>query len=268
MKRIRIILLLLLLLFSPLNLNAQTNRFSYSLGSSAGYITPGQVPFWLRSNQFGNIPIDNASLSLFGAIHKDYNKSRTRIFDWGASAEGRANIGDRSNLILIEGYAKVRISIFEIRAGRSKEITGLCDTSLSCGSFSVSGNTPGIPKVQISIPEFYSLPFFGRLFAFKGNFSHGWIGKASMNMDSTILRVGTYLHQLSLYGRFGKPEWKVKLYGGFNHQVLWGNEKESYGPGYAFSPLKTYLYVIRGGTYIDGNTCLLYTSPSPRDRTR
>ena len=253
---IRIRIILLLLLFSPLNLNAQTNRFSYSLGSSAGYITPGQVPFWLRSNQFGSVPLDNASLSFIGVVHKDYNKSRTRIFDWGASAEGRAYIGDKSNLILIEGYAKARISIFEIRAGRSKEITGLCDTSLSCGSFSVSGNAPGIPKAEISIPEFYSLPFFGRLFAFKGNFSHAWIGKASMNMDSTILRVGTYLHQSSLYGRFGKPEWKVKLYGGFNHQVLWGNEKESYGPGYAFSPLKTYLYVIRGGTYIDGNTRL------------
>src|SRR5664280_115707 len=233
MKRIRIILLLLLLLFSPLNLNAQTNRFSYSLGSSAGYITPGQVPFWLRSNQFGNIPIDNASLSLFGAIHKDYNKSRTRIFDWGASAEGRANIGDRSNLILIEGYAKVRISIFEIRAGRSKEITGLCDTSLSCGSFSVSGNTPGIPKVQISIPEFYTLPILGKLFAFKGNYAHGWVGKTPfLNLDTILLNPRTYIHQKSLYGRFGKPEWKWKLYGGFNHQVLWGDEKFTYGNNY------------------------------------
>jgi hypothetical protein len=254
MKKIRIFLFLLL--FSLPTINAQKKSFSCYLGSSAGYITPGHVPFWLRSNQFGSIPPDNASLSLFGAIHKDYDKSRTRIFDWGASVEGRANLGDKSNLTLIEGYAKVRISIFEIRAGRSKEIMGLCDTSLTSGSWAISGNALGIPKVQISIPEFYSLPFFGRLFAFKGNFAHGWIGEASMNMDSTILRVGTYLHQSSLYGRFGKPEWKVKLYGGFNHQVLWGNEKESYGPGYAFSPLKTYLYVIRGGTYIDGNTRL------------
>ena len=155
MIRIRIILLLLLFLFSPLNLNAQTNRFSYSLGSSAGYITPGQVPFWLRSNQFGSVPIDNASLSLFGAIHKDYNKSRTRIFDWGASVVGRANLGDKSNLTLIEGYAKVRISIFEIRAGRSKEIMGLCDTSLTSGDWAVSGNALGIPR---AFPETAQAP--------------------------------------------------------------------------------------------------------------
>ncbi len=104
---------------------------------------------------------------------------KQRIFDWGVSIEGRGNIGDRSNFTIIEGYAKVRISIFEIRAGRSKEIMGLCDTSLSSGALAVSGNALGIPKVQISIPEFYSLPIFGKLFAFKGNYAHGWIGKTS-----------------------------------------------------------------------------------------
>jgi hypothetical protein len=245
MKRIRIILFLLL--FSLPNINAQKNGFSYDLGSSAGYITPGHVPFWLRSNQFGSIPIDNASLSLIGAIHKDYDKSRTRIFDWGASVEGRANIGDKSNFTLIEGYAKVRLSIFEIRAGRSKEIMGLCDTSLSSGAWAVSGNALGIPKVQISIPEFYTLPILGKLFAFKGNFAHGWIGKTPfMNLDSNLLYPRTYIHQKSLYGRFGKPEWKWKLYGGFNHQVLWGSEKYTYGDSFTLSPFMTYLYVITG----------------------
>ena len=68
---------------------------------------------------------------------------RISIFDWGASFEGRANLGQGSNLILIEGYGKIRLSIFEFRAGRSKEIMGLCDTTLSSGSFSVSGNNLG-----------------------------------------------------------------------------------------------------------------------------
>lgn len=186
-------------------------------------------------------------MSIIGSVRKDYSSDRNKFFDWGAAAEGRANAGNKPNLILIEGYGKIRLGVFEIRAGRSKEIMGLCDSSLSSGSFSVSGNSLGIPKVQISIPEFYSLPFFGSLFAIKGNFAHGWIGQASMNMDSTIVQVGTYLHQSSFYGRFGKPSWKWRLYGGFNHQVLWGNENISYGNSYAFSPLKTYLYVIRGG---------------------
>jgi hypothetical protein len=123
---------------------------------------------------------------------------------------------------------------------------GLCDTNLTSGAWAVSGNALGIPKAQISIPEFYSLPIFGKLFAFKGNYAHGWIGETSQVRQGNVLQIGTYLHQKSLYGRFGKPGWKWKLYGGFNHQVLWGNEKDYWGDIFKLSPFKTYLYVITG----------------------
>ncbi len=239
----KIQLISLLLLFFLPSIFGQNKNISFDLASAASYITPRHIPFWLRSNQFGSIPLDNASLSLIGSIHKDYDNSKARIFDWGFSLEGRGNIGDRSNFILIEGYAKVRISIFEISAGRSKEIMGLCDTSLTSGSWAVSGNAPGIPKVQISIPEFYSLPFFGRLFAFKGNYAQGWIGKTAFGSNDVINQKTTYFHQKSLYGRFGKPYWKFKLYGGFNHQVIWCNEN---AVPFSTSLLKTYASVITG----------------------
>jgi hypothetical protein len=225
---------------------AQQKNISFDLTSSVGYITPGHVPFWLRSNQFGSIPLDNGSLSFIGGLHKEYQKSNPDLVDWGFSVEGRANIGHKSNFTMIDGFGKVRISIFEIRVGRSREIMGLCDTSLTSGAWAVSGTALGIPKIQISIPEFYTLPFFGRLFAFKGNYAHGWFGKTSQPRDGNILEIPTYLHQKSLYGRFGKPEWKWKLYGGFNHQVQWGNEKDYWGEFYNLSPFKTYLYVITG----------------------
>jgi hypothetical protein len=90
------------------------------------------------------------------------------------------------------------------------------------------------------------LPFFGRLFAFKGNFAQGWFGETSQPKNGTVLQIGSFLHQKSLYGRFGKPEWKWKLYGGFNHQVMWGNEQEYWGNYFPYSPIKTYLYVITG----------------------
>jgi len=68
----------------------------------------------------------------------------------------------------------------------------LCDTSLTSGAWAVSGNVIGIPKVQISIPELYSLLVFVKLFAFKGNYDHGWIGEGSfMNLECTILQIET-----------------------------------------------------------------------------
>ena len=37
------------------------------------------------------------------------------------------NVVPNSNFTLVEGYGKLRVSVFEIRAGRTKKIMGLCD---------------------------------------------------------------------------------------------------------------------------------------------
>lgn len=235
-----------ILILNFINLHAQNNSYSAEIELQSGFNGPNNVPFWIRSNQFGSVPPEGAFTSLTGSIGRNYNKTTKKIFDWGFSAEGRLNLGNSSDIMLIEGYGKLRLSAFEVRAGRSKDIVGLCDTgSLSSGSYIVSGNSIGIPKIEVSIPEFYVIPFLGRMFAFKGNFAHGWMGNSSKDFDTAILSP-TYLHQKSLYGRFGKPQWKLKLYGGLNHQVVWGDESLFMGEDYTLSIFQTYLYVIRG----------------------
>ncbi|MBE0675158.1 MAG: hypothetical protein IH591_10890 [Bacteroidales bacterium] len=232
----------------------QDSNYNFTVQTLGGYTTPGVVPFWLRSNQFGSIPLDGASLSLIGAARKDYDLSGDKLFDWGASFEGRANLGQGSNLTLIEGYGKVRLWIFELHAGRSKKITGLCDTTLSSGSWAISGANLGIPEVELSVLDFWTLPILGEVFAFKGNYSHGWMGEKDMSryiLHDTV-NVTSFLHQKSLYGRFGKTSWKLKLYGGFNHQVVWGDEQEYYLDDYTLTPLQTYSYVVTGKRYTSG----------------
>jgi hypothetical protein len=130
---------------------------------------------------------------------------------------------------------------------------GLCDTSLTSGSYIGSGTSLGVPKIEVSIPEFYIIPFLGRMFAFKGNFAHGWMGKTHKGFDTIAIVSPTFLHQKSLYGRFGKPEWKLKLYGGFNHQVVWGDEASFMGEDYTLSDFQSFLYVISGKRYNNGS---------------
>lgn len=235
-------------------LHSQNNNLTFNIETWAGYTSDGQVPFWLRSNQYGSVPIDGPSLSLITSAKKEFDLRNDKLFDWGFSAEGRANIGQGSNLTLIEGYGKVRLGIFELRAGRSKKITGLCDTTLTSGSWAISGTNLGIPEIELSVRDFWTIPWFGQLFAFKGNYSHGWLGDMQMSryILQDTLQLGTYLHQKSLYGRFGKPSWRVKLYGGFNHQVVWGHEQEYYLDDYTLTPLETYFYVITGKKFTNG----------------
>src|SRR5690606_24325084 len=197
MKKLSHILAIVALCCFAGEVSAQQGNYVLGLEGWGGYTSNGTVPFWLRSNQYGSVPLDGASLSLVGFARKDYVPGKEKLFDWGASFEGRANMGQGSNLTLIEGYGKVRLGIFVLRAGRSKKITGLCDTTLSSGSWSISGTSLGIPEVELSVRDFWTLPWLGELFAFKGNFSHGWMGDVQMRRwfdDSDTVAIRTYLH--------------------------------------------------------------------------
>ena len=91
---------------------------------------------------------------------------------------------------------------------------GLVDTMLTSGSYIWSGNALPMPKIQISVPNYTSIIGHG-LISLKGTFAHGWFGNQTYTQNY-------YLHQKSIYGRIGKPQWKINFYSGFNHQVQWG----------------------------------------------
>ncbi len=227
----------------------------YSLSAAAIATSSGTVPFWMRANQYGSVPLKGLSTALVGEIRRDYTKPN-KLMDWGFGAEGRVNIGKNSNALLIQGYVKARLGIFQLKAGRSRDMVGLVDSTLSTGAFSISGNALGIPKVELSIPEYWTLPILGKLFAFKGNFAHGWVGNKDVDYATGDRSVNTFLHQKSAYVRFGKAQWRFKLYGGFNHQAMWGNEKKMNPTMFGLSTLETFKYVVFGQSYGEKGTGL------------
>jgi hypothetical protein len=76
-----------------------------------------------------------------------------------------------------------------------------------------------MPKIEIVVNEYWHPKFLGQFLGFKGNFVHGFFEQGRQNVSQV------YLHQKSLYGRIGKPNWPIKFYGGFNHQAQWGGSK-------------------------------------------
>lgn len=242
--------LLPLLLFLFTSAKAQNNPLSAGVEVQTIF-TSDQVPFWMRSNQFGSVPLAGVSTSLIGSAARHYDTSRKRLFDWGFGFEGRVNAGKRVDFLLIEGYAKLRASMLELKAGRSKDIIGLVDTSLSSGSIAVSGNALGVPKIQLAIPEFYSLPIFGNLFSIKGNFAHGWIGDVPIQYTvNNATHAETYFHQSSVYGRLGKPAWRLKLFAGVTHQVFWGSDSSIFGSQFPHSDWYAFPYVVTGKKFL------------------
>jgi hypothetical protein len=73
------------------------------------------------------------------------------------------------------------------------------------------------------------------------------VGNVDISDKYKINSSKSYFHESSFYGRFGKPEWKVKLYGGLNHQVFWGNNKNIFPTNeFTLSPEQEYWYVVAG----------------------
>lgn len=237
-------------------------QVKYEVELQALGTTNDVVPLWMRSNQFGSIPSSGGSGSLIGKAQKEYDSTKNKLFDWSAGFQIRGNAGKQSQVQLIEAYGKLKLGIFQLKGGRTRDIVGLNgDSLLTSGNFSVSGNALGIPSIELSIPNYYRLPVLSGIIAIKGNFSHGWVGKTKirsvLGTDGTTGEsylsytnsAKTFLHQKSLYGRLGKESWKINVYGGFNHQVYWGSESDILGPNFNLSGLETLFYVSTGKAY-------------------
>lgn len=254
-------LLCIFLFFSAVG-NAQLKNKSkdnvwphFDLSSMVIGSSNGETPFWMRTNNYGSIPLEGVSGTLLGTVRKEYNRdslswSDTK-WDWAAGAELRMNTGTKIEAQLLAAYLKAKYSIFQIQAGRNKDMIGLIDSSLSSGSFAVSGNALGVPKLDISIPHYWTLPILKGVIAIKGNFNFGFAGNMNLRrvIDSNIKDVTTFYHQKSFYGRIGKDSWKLKVYGGFNHQVFFGNESRIFGSDFKLNFLQDLWYVTSGKAY-------------------
>lgn len=191
----------------------------YTLESGTYLSTSKQIPFWLRANQYGVVPLESQILTFRGALHKEYDSTKVKqqskkpFLNYGYGLNTVINIGRINQILLPEAYLKIRYKAFELYGGRRKEIFGLVDSSLTSGSYIWSGNALPMPKIQISIPNYISIIGKG-LISIKGGFTHGWFSNGYVK--------NYYLHQKWFYGYVGKPNWKMKFFAGFNHQVQWG----------------------------------------------
>jgi len=240
-----------------------TQRLILSLEAQGSFTSGNKVPFWMQSNRFGSVPLDGLSSGWIGRLEKPY--TRKNKFDWSAGVEGRLNAGNKVEGILTEAYIKARLGIFELKAGRTKDQMGLTDSTLSAGAFAVSGNALGLPKVELAIPEFWTVPIWEGIFAFKGNFAFGTIGYTPLVAGSTKNFIGTDIagvkslyQQKSFYGRLGKAHWPVKFYAGFNHQTVYGNEAKIYNR-FNLNKIESFLYAFSGKTWesFNGSTTKL-----------
>lgn len=184
----------------------------------------GSVPFWLRANQWGTVPLTapfgTAQLGVqyqSPQVFSDTSRHKSRL-SWAFGAEGVANAGREKQYLLPEAYLKLRWKRWELMAGRERQIVGIVDTTLSSGSYSWSGNSLPIPMVRLGLSEYLPFGFLGNYISVKGSYAHGWYNDPDIQ--------GAYFHQKTFYGRLGKPAGKVHFQLGLAHHVTWGGSAD------------------------------------------
>ncbi len=235
----------------------QPDQYTGEIGTYIASST--QTPFWLRSNQYGIVPLQSPVMTVRAGVYSDYDTTGNSSLKWrdsrfsvgyGVNIVGNisANLMSYERAVLLpEAYIKVKKGVFEAYVGRRRERFGLADSTLSSGNYAWSGNAMPVPKIQIAIPAFAPIGFTKGWLAIQGTFAHGYL-----DADNYIRN--TMLHQKSLYLRFGRPTSSVRLFGGFNHQVVWGGRTADGGTaggtlpvgGKLPSGLIDYFYVVTG----------------------
>ena len=196
----------------------------------------GVTPFWMRSLQYGSVPMENPGLVLRAWNGKGYNLKKK--YDWKYEVEATGWTGIQNDIWLTQAYVSGRRGKWELWAGRRKEVYGLGDTTMTGGFYAWSGNAVPMPKIQLGTRDY--LNFARGWLGVHMTYSHGWFD----NQGPTI---NAYLHQKTLYGRIGKQTSMFNVFGGINHNVSWGGDaKVKSGGAYDYYPsnLSTYFYVV------------------------
>lgn len=224
-------------------------KASYSVELGGFYSINNKIPFWLRSNQFGALPNTDNTVLFRQHIQSKKDTSRAN-FKGEYGFDMALFVGSQAKIVIPEAYYKLYYKKFALTAGRKRQVHGFVDSTLSSGSITWSGNSLPLPEIQLSVPEYTKVLF--PFLSFKGHFSHAWFG------NQTSVK-GYYLHQKSLYGRIGRPNSKIKLYGGVLHHAQWGGI-----PKYGIPDWDT-RYVngkFPTGWYVYRNILLPFSNPS------
>lgn len=187
-------------------------KSSFELEIGTGISTSDQMPFWIRSLQYGTIPLK----SNFSYINSKNslqisNKIKRRV--WNNELETLLIFQNGLSLILPIINTSYKNKNIEIFVGRKKEVYGLYDTTMSVGSYIWSGNSLPIPKIQISTNGFKSI--YKDIISLNVTLAHGWFGKENFAYNY-------FLHQKTFYIKIGKNNNKVNIYTGISHFAQWG----------------------------------------------
>jgi hypothetical protein len=235
--RISLILSVCLCLLSTVA-KAQSDTIKYEVSFTGVGSTGAYAPFWLQSNNYGQISASPNSANINVGFSKDFNK-KSAVFDYGFKADVLLQTYDNmTKAYFHEAYLKARLFVFDMVVGAREEHLGTQDSSLSCGGFLFSKNARPMPKITLGIERFTPVPFTKGYMEVKGAVAHGWF-------TDNIAVTNLLLHHKYIYFRVG-GRLPFHFQYGVDHVAQWGGNVP--GIGQQPTSLSDYLKIVMGGS--------------------
>lgn len=217
--------------------NAQKDTIKYEVGFTGVGSTGAYAPFWLQSDNYGQISASSNSANMNVGFSKDFNK-KLAVFDYGFKADVLLQTYDnKTKAYFHEAYLKARLSVFDLIVGAREEHLGTQDSSLSCGGFLFSKNARPMPKITLGIERFTPVPFTKGYLEVKGALAHGWF---TDNIGGTNI----LLHHKYIYFRAG-GSLPFHFQYGVDHVAQWGGNVPG---GQQPTSLSDYLRIVMGSS--------------------
>jgi hypothetical protein len=217
---------------------AQSDTIRYEVGFTGVGSTGAYAPFWLQSDNYGQISASPNSANVNVGFCKDFNK-KSAVFDYGFKADLLLQTYDnKTKAYFHEAYLKARLSVLDLIVGAREEYLGTQDSSLSCGGFLFSKNARPMPKITLGIEHFTPVPFTKGYLEVKGAVAHGWF-------TDNIAVTNLLLHHKYIYFRLG-GSLPFHFQYGVDHVAQWGGNVP--GMGQQPTSLSDYLRIVMGGS--------------------
>lgn len=156
--------------------NEYRNRASVSVEGSSLFSDGDFSPFWLTNNKHGIGSADKNKeyLRLRGFI---YRNLPIKLDGYQPNLTGEADILASHNLdrdfYIQQLYLDLNYRSIVLSIGSKERHSLFKDTDLSSGGMTLSGNARPIPQVELSIPQFISIPYTKDRIQIMGGISYG-----------------------------------------------------------------------------------------------
>ena len=209
-----------------------------SMRIESGMVLSGgeETPFWLLSNQHGNIDNNPFNGWMRASAFKAESAKKRFDYSWGLDVYGLLNRHNR--FVLNQAYLSLRYAFIDFEAGKRERNYGNQDLQLSSGGILWSGNAPVIPMLVLKTNGYVGLPFTAGYLRMKAGIANGWFREDEFS--SHVMLHHKYLY-LSTYER-----WPVILSVGLQHYAQWGGVIKDSAIGALPSDLKAFVHVFTG----------------------